>query len=331
MLKVYVSDYDYPDLSIERSVLEPAGIEVVGLQCKTGDGLAEMAPDAGAILQQYAKIPRSTIEKLAIGGCKVICRYGIGLDIVDVEAAYEHGILVTNVPDYCLEEVADHTIALGFMLIRRIPMYDRATHLGRWHWQDSGAPIHRYGRMNWGFIGFGRIAQNMAAKLRIFGFTLQAYDPFVSKSLMFSQAVNMRSLDEIVGTSDVLSVMCPYTPETDKLINEPLLRRMRPNSVLLNTTRGKIVDNQALYQALKEGWIASAGLDDIEEEPAKLDHWCPEGNPLFTLPNCIITPHVAYVSEESLSECRRIAAENALAVLSGRIPPNLVQPPRATI
>lgn len=328
MLKVYVSDYDYPDLSVERGVLEPAGIEVVGLQCKTGDGLAEMAPGAGAILQQYAKIPRSTIEKLAAGGCKAICRYGIGLDIVDVEAAYEHGLLVTNVPDYCLEEVADHTIALAFMLIRRIPMYDRATHSGKWHWQEAGGPIHRFRNMTWGFIGFGRIAQNMVPKLRMFGFTLQAYDPFLSESLMGAHAVKKSSLEDVSATSDVVSVMCPYTAETHGLVNEELLRRMRKHAVLLNTTRGKIVDNKALYRALKEGWIASAGLDDLEEEPAKLDRWRPQDNPLFTLSNCVVTPHVAYVSEEALNECRRVAAENALAVLSGRTPPNLVRPQR---
>jgi D-3-phosphoglycerate dehydrogenase len=133
--KVYVSDYDYPDLDIERSVLEPIGAEVIGLQSKTGENIAELAADADVILQQYAKIYRDTIEKLK--NCKAICRYGTGVDIVDVEAAYEHGMIVTNVPDYSIDEVADHTITMGLMLLRRIPMYSQATRL---RWQDISIP-----------------------------------------------------------------------------------------------------------------------------------------------------------------------------------------------
>ena len=134
--KVYVSDYDYPNLDIERSVLEPIDAQVIGLQCKSGEGLAEQAADADAILQQYAKIFRPTLEQL--NNCKAICRYGTGVDIVDVEAAYELGMIVTNVPDYCIDEVADHTIAMGLMLLRRIPMYARGARQGNWHWSASG-------------------------------------------------------------------------------------------------------------------------------------------------------------------------------------------------
>jgi D-3-phosphoglycerate dehydrogenase len=318
--KVYVSDYDYPDLAIERDILEPIGADVIGLQCNDGAGLAEQAADADAILQQYAKIDRDTISKLK--KCKVICRYGSGADILDIGAAYEHGILVTNVPDYCLDEVADHNLAMGLMLIRRIPMYDKATKAGRWHWSESGGPIYRFREMTWGLIGYGRIPQNLARKVQALGFTLQAYDPFVSGDFMFSTGARKVELDVLVSTSDVVSVMCPFTQETFHIIDERVLRMMRPHTVLLNCTRGKLVDNKALYRALTEGWIASAGLDDPEEEPAKLKHWSPASNPLFSLDNCVITPHAAYVSERSLKECRRVAAENAKAVLLGQPPPN---------
>lgn len=320
--KVYISDYDYPDLEVEKSVLEPIGAEVIGLQCKSGEGLAELAHDADAILQQYAKIPRETIEQLK--QCKAICRYGIGVDIVDVKAAYEQGMVVTNVADYCLDEVADHTISMGFMLIRRIPMYAQATRQGHWHWDASGGPVLRFRNLTWGLIGFGRIAQNIARKISAFGFQLVAYDPYVSASYMNTYGVRKVSLEELITNADVVNSMCPATPDTHHLIDEAALKKMKKNAILINCSRGPVVDNVALYRALTEGWIAAAGLDDTEEEPAKLDNWSPTDNPLFALDNCVITPHAAYVSEDSLKECRRIAAENARAVLLGETPPNLV-------
>ncbi len=323
-LKVYISDYDYPDLKIERSILEPIDAEVIGLQCRTGKELPELARDADAILQQYAKIPRETIEKLT--NCKAICRYGIGVDIVDVQAAYDHGMVVTNVPDYCIDEVAEHTIALGMMLLRRIPAYNAATHAGKWHWQESGAPIFRFRNQTWGIVGFGQIAQNMVHKIKAFGFTFQAYDPYVSAGFMETVGVNKANLEVLLKTSDIVTIMCPYTKKTHHLIDESALTMMPEHAVLLNCSRGKVVDNQALYKALSEGWIASAGIDDTEEEPAKMDTWSPDMNPLFTLDNCIITPHVAYISESALLECRRVAAENAKAVLLGQTPPNIVKP-----
>lgn len=324
MFKVYVSDYDYPDLAIERGVLEPIGAEVIGLQCRTGEGLAELAADADAILQQYARIMRPTIEKLT--HCKVICRYGIGVDIVDVQAAWEHGIIVTNVPDYSIDEVADHTIGMGFLLMRRIPQYNAATHRGVWHWSAGGGPITRFRAATWGLIGFGRIAQNIARKLALFGFRVLAYDPYVSASLMATHGVHKCELAALFAESDVVNVMCPYTPETHHIVDATALATMKPGAVLVNCARGKCVDNQALYEALRAGQIASAGLDDVEEEPAKLDVWSPAQNPLFTLENVVITPHVAYVSVQSLEECRRIAAENAREVLLGRPPLNPVRP-----
>ncbi len=322
--KVYVSDYDYPDLAIERSVLEPIGAEVIGLQCRTGEGLAEQAADADAILQQYARIMAPTIARLT--RCKVICRYGIGVDIVDVKAAHEHGIIVTNVPDYCIDEVADHTIAMGFLLMRRIPQYNQATHRGEWHWAASGGSITRFRAATWGLIGFGRIAQNIARKLPLFGFRLLAYDPYISASLMGTFGVQKCTLETLFAEADVVNVMCPYTPETHHIVDAAALATMKPTAVLVNCARGKCVDNQALYDALHAGRIAGAGLDDIEEEPAKLDTWSPAQNPLFTLDNVIVTPHVAYVSTQSLAECRRIAAENAREVLLGRPPLNPVKP-----
>jgi D-3-phosphoglycerate dehydrogenase / 2-oxoglutarate reductase len=322
--KVYISDYDFPNINIEKSVLEPIGAEVIGLQCNTGENLADLAKDADAIIQQYAKIPRVTIENLQ--NCKVVARYGIGVDILDVDACYENGMVVTNVMDYCIDEVADHSISMAFTLIRSIPSYNKATHEGRWHWRDWNAPIHRMRDMTFGLVGFGRIAQNMARKLAAFGFNIVAFDPYVSKSLMSTFGVTKVDLPTLLKESHLVDVMCPHTPETHHLINEESLKMMRKDAILINCARGKVVDNQALYRALTEGWIVAAGLDDTEEEPAKVANWTPDCNPLFTLDNVVVTPHAAYVSQASLDEARRTAAENVKAVLLGQTPPNLVKP-----
>lgn len=322
MFKVYVTDFDYPDLDIERSVLEPIGAEVIGLQDRAGTRLAELAADADGLLEQYAEINAATIERL--GRCRVIARYGIGTDIVDLAAAARAGITVTNVPDYCIDEVADHSISMALMFARSIPSYNAATHAGHWHWTDWDRPITRLRGAIFGLVGFGRIARNIARKLAMFGFDIIAYDPYVSAGAMRSNGVRKASLDEVLATSDIVDVMCPYTEETHHLIDANALARMRDGTILVNCARAKIVDNEALYQALLSGRLAGAALDDVEGEPAKSDAWKPENNPLFSLANCVITPHAAYVSQESLIEARQTAAENVRAVLTGHTALNKV-------
>jgi D-3-phosphoglycerate dehydrogenase len=321
--KVYISDYDYPDNEIEKSILEPIGAEVIGLNCKTGEGLAELAADADAILQQYAKITRSTIEKLK--KCKVIARYGIGVDILDVQACHDFGIIVTNVPDYCLDEVADHTIANAFMLMRNIPHYNKCVRAGSYRWQDWIAPIPRFRDATFGLLGFGRIAQNTARKLQVFGFRIISYDPYVSDSFMKTNGVLKVSLSELFQQSDVLSVHTPYTSETHHIVNADTLSMMKPSAYIVCTSRGKCIDNKALYDALISKKIAGAAVDDPEEEPMKMEHWSPSMNPLFELDNFFCTPHAAYVSYQSLQECRRVAANNVKAVLLGQKPFDLVK------
>ena len=316
--KVYVSDYDYGNIDIEKSILEPIGAEVIGLQCKTGKGLADQAHDADAIIQQYAKINREAIEQLK--NLKIIARYGIGVDIIDMQAAHDNGIIVTNVPDYCLDEVADHAFALSTMLMRNIPFYDRKVHDGSYQWQDWRAPIPRYRDAVYGLVSFGRIAQNLARKLRAFGFRIVSYDPYVSESYMATFGVEKVELDYLLENSNVVNVFSPYTQETHHIINEKALRSMREDAYLVGVSRGKCVDNKALYKALSERWIVAAALDDPEEEPMKLDNWSPDMNPLYTLDNYFSTPHTAYVSQGSLNECRHVAANNVKSVLLGGEP-----------
>jgi D-3-phosphoglycerate dehydrogenase len=322
--KVYVSDFDYPDLSIEKSILEPIGAEVIGLSCKTGMGLETLAADADAILQQYAKIERDTIA--ALPRCKVIARYGIGVDILDVVACYERGIAVTNVSDYCFDEVADHAVTLALMLLRNIPFYDRKVHAGSYRWQDWHAPIPRLRGAKFGIIGYGRIGQNLARKLQAFGIHVVAYDPFVSTAWMRQQSVAKAGLNELFEQSNCVIVTAPYTEETHHIINADALASMRPDACLVCVSRGKCVDNKALYDALKARMISAAAVDDPEEEPMKMEGWTPSLNPLFALDNFFCTPHTAYISTGTLRECRQIAAENVKSVLLGVRPWDLYLP-----
>ena len=269
--------------------------------------------------------------KRAIGAftrCKVIARYGTGVDIIDVDAATRHGIQVTNAPnDWCAEEVADHAISLWLAAARKICEYDQATRRGEWRWQ-SGQPIWRLRGRVFGLLSFGAIARLVADRARPFGVEIWAHDPFQEEAELRRHGVRPVSFDELVTGSDYLVIQAPLTPATRHLFDRATLRRMKETSILVNTARGPIVEDAAIYQALTEGWIAGAAFDDIEEEPAKVRDWRPV-NPLFRLPNVIVTPHAAYYSEQSIVLVRRIAAEEAVRVVSGlppRFPVNRVTP-----
>ncbi|MBE2277872.1 MAG: C-terminal binding protein [Rhodobacteraceae bacterium] len=319
--KVVITDYDYGNVDIERAILEAAGAEVVALQAKSEDDLLEAARDCAAIMNQYARVGARTIA--AMERCKVIARYGVGVDIVDVPAATAKGILVTNVRDYCTEEVADHAVSLWLALARGLFPYDRATHQGLWRWQ-SAAPLHRLRGQVVGIVSFGKIGQAIASRARSFGVEIVVYDPYLSPATAAAHGVRQVDKAELLARSDVLMMQVPMTPETRHFLSEPEFRAMKPTALVINTGRGPTIDNQALYRALAEGWIAGAGLDDPEEEPAKRAVWSPADNPIFTLPNVIVTPHAAYYSEESIRSARETAASEVARVLTGQPPRNPV-------
>ena len=314
---VVIADYDYGDVAIEREIIQDAGLRLVAADCKTEDDVIEAAKDADAVIAQYATVGARAIE--AFTRCKVIARYGTGVDIVDVDAATRRGILVTNVPnDWCQNEVADHAMALLLAAARKICDYDRATRAGSWRWQ-SGEPIHRLQGRTLGLLAFGAIAQAVAARAHAFGMLVIAHDPYMAPEDVAAHGAQPTSFGELIERADYLVIQAPLTTETRHLIGEPELRRMKPTSMLINTARGPIVNDSALYTALKEGWIAGAGLDDIEEEPAKQRGWQPE-NPLFSLDNVIITPHAAYYSDEAIRTVREFAAHEVVRVLVGKPP-----------
>ena len=315
--KVVITDYDYGDVDIERSILEPVGARVVALQARSESDLFEEVVDCAAVMNQYAYVGARAIERMR--RCRVIARYGVGVDIVDVEAATRKGILVTNVRDYCVEEVADHAIALWLTLARKLPVYDRATHDGIWRWQ-SGQPIHRVRGRCMGIVSFGKIGRAIADRARAFGVELVVYDPYVPAEDVVSRGAEPVGKDELLDRADYVIMQAPMTPETRHFLGEAELRRMKRHAIVVNTGRGPTIDNAALYRALSEGWIGAAGLDDPEEEPAKRAAWDPADNPIFSLPNVVVTPHAAYYSEESIRAAREGAAGEVARVLTGQAP-----------
>jgi D-3-phosphoglycerate dehydrogenase len=319
--KVVITDFDYGDNDIERAILEPVGAEVVALQAKSEDDLLAVMPDCDAVMNQYARVGRKAIA--AMHRCKVIARYGVGVDIVDVEAATERGIMVTNVRDYCTEEVADHAIAMWLALARKLKEYNGATHQGVWHWK-SGQPVHRLRGQTMGIISFGKIGQAIAERARGFGVRVIAHDPYLPKAFFHARDTEPVTKEELLSRSDVVMMQVPMTPETRHFLGAAEFASMRPRAIVVNTGRGPTIDNKALYDALVSGQVAGAGLDDLEEEPAKRAEWTPRGNPLFGLPNVIVTPHSAYYSEESIRIARETAASEVARVLTGRRPHNPV-------
>jgi len=322
MAAVAVTDHPFPDLAIAREVLEGAGHSVAEHQCRTAEEVVAACAGATGILNTYAPIPASAIE--ALPDCRAIARFGIGVDTIDLERANERGISVTNVPDYCTEEVATHTIALLLAVHRRIAQFDRDVRRGRWDVLGAG-PIRRLGGARLGLVGAGRIPRAVATRAAALGLRVAAFDPYVADADWPAGVDRINSLEDLVAQSDFLSLHAPSLPKTRHLVGERLLRQMPSHAVLVNTARGALVDTDALALALREGWIAGAALDVVEQEPPV------EGHELRSLETVVLTPHTAFYSEESLRELQRKAAEQLRAALAGERPAYLVNDPAGSV
>ena len=321
---VVMTDYDWDSLDIERNILATVDAELIALQCKTEAEVIEAVRDADAVMPQYANVTRRAIEGMT--RCKIISRSGIGVDIVDVQAATEHGIWVTNVPAYCVDEVADHAMLLLMAAARRLFVYAGSVKQGVWGWQ-TGRPVPRLHGKNLGLVAYGKISRAIHQRALGFGLNVLVYDPYLSPDMIIQAGARPVSFEELVRESDFVIIQSPLTPQTHHLFDENTLRKMKPSAILVNTARGPIVQDQALYRALTEGWIAGAAADDIEEEPAKIRDWKPT-NPLLALPNFILTSHMAWYSEEACIETKTISAREIVRVLSGQTPLNAVNRPR---
>jgi len=312
---VAVTDYVFPSLEPEQRVLAPLGVELRPAQCKSEEEIIALSQDADGILNCYAKMTARVIENLQ--RCKVIARYGIGVDNVDVVAATRAKILVTNVPDYCIDEVSDHALALLMALARRIVAADRDVKGGSWDVVAHGG-IRRLRGQTLGLIGFGKIAMAVSAKAQALGLRVLAHDPYLDAGLIASHGVQAVDLDTLLASSDAISVHVPLSPDTRNLIGQPELARMKPTAFVINTSRGRIVDEQALAVALKEGKLGGAALDVLSVEPPPPDH------PLRQAPNIILSPHLAFYSRESVIELQTKAAEEVARALRG-------EPPRSPV
>jgi D-3-phosphoglycerate dehydrogenase len=314
---VAITDYVFPSLAPEQRVLAPLGVELRPAQSTSEEEIIALTQEADAVLNCYAKMTARVIEKLE--RCKIIARYGIGVDNVDLAAASKARILVTNVPDYCIDEVSDHALALLLTLARRISVADGAVKAGAWD-VVAHAGIRRLRGQTLGLLGFGKIAKALASKVQPLGMKVLVYDPYLDSALIAQHGAEAVDLDRLLAEADAISIHVPLSSETRNLIGQRELVLMKSAAFLINTSRGGIVDEQALAAALKEGQLGGAALDVLSVEPLTADH------PLRQAPNIILTPHLAFYSRESVIELQTKAAEEVARALKGEPPRSPVNP-----
>lgn len=305
--KVVITDYGFPDLDYEHTALEKVGCDVITGQCKTEDEVLHLCKTADAILVQWAPVTKAVIEGLE--NCKIIVRYGIGVDNVDLSAAKEKGIPVCNVPDYCIQEVADHAIALALALARQLTTTEKLVRKGSWKITPPLAlPPCR--EMVFGTLGYGRIAVEVLKRAAAFGFKLAAYDIFISPEEMKKNNVESLTASQLLEQADILSLHLPLNDKTNHIINKDSLKSMKPNAIIINTARGGLIDNMALAQALQDNTIAAAGLDVFEKEPLPADH------PLMQCENALLTSHTAWYSASSVPVLQQMATDEIIRGLT---------------
>jgi D-3-phosphoglycerate dehydrogenase len=315
--KAVTTDQHRLPVGVEKDILAKAGAELVPFACVTEEETIAACRDAHAILTASPPLNRRVIAELK--EALVICRYGIGLDTVDIPAATEQGIIVANVPDFCFDQVADTAMSLILSVPRKVAYANTLIHQGKYT-REPLKPIHNFRGATLGLVAFGNIARNVVWKALPFGFRIIAYDPYVKADDIRQYPVTMVDFDTLLKESDIISVHAPLTPETRHMFNEASLRKMKPRAFFINVGRGPVHDQKDLYKALKEGWIAGAGLDVQEKEPPDRD------DPILTLDNVVLTPHYASYTEEAYQELRVKTAENAAAVLRGEWPKYFVNP-----
>jgi len=299
-MKVLVTDFDFPDLELERGIFAEAGIEVVTAQCRSEREVIEAANGSAALLVQYAPITERVLQ--ALPGVGIVSRFGAGYDTIDPDACGRNGVWLANSPDYGVGEVATHALAMTLSLLRHLPMYDRDVRAGRWHYLSAGR-IRRASELAVGIVGLGRIGKRFAYLARnCFGRVI-ACDPYLIDG-DFPAYVERATLAQLFEQADAISLHVPLTAETRGMVGADLLRRIRSGAILVNTARGAVVDIDALLAALDSGRVAAAALDVLPGEPLDIAH------PLARHPRVLLTPHAAFYSDEAEVELRRKAALN---------------------
>jgi D-3-phosphoglycerate dehydrogenase len=300
----------------ETEEIQRIGAELVSVDSDNEDDTIAMAAAADAIITTGATISRRVLESLP--SLQVVVRYGVGYDTIDVDAATDNRVLVVNIPDYCFEEVSNHAVALFLSCARKVSVLSGFTREGRW--ADAGGALSQIGPLagqTFGVVGCGNIGRTVARKVGCLGLEVIGCDPYVDGRVASEAGIRLDSLSEVLTTSDYVSLHTPLNSETHHMIGQNL-RMMKPTAYLINTSRGPVVDEDMLIKALRDKWIAGAGLDVLEKEPPD------PSNPLLAMGNVIVTPHSAYYSDDSVVRMRRSVGMEAARVLSGRWPKNLV-------
>ncbi|GAA3388964.1 C-terminal binding protein [Cryptosporangium minutisporangium] len=310
MTRVLVTDVAWPTVEVERSVLADAGAELVLAASGDTAELVELARDADAILTCFAKVPAEVLD--AATRCRTVARYGVGVDNIDVDHATRLGMVVSNVPVYCVDEVADSALLGILALARRLLPLTRDVAAGRWGRDVPGAGTRLRGKVL-GLVGVGTIGSALAVRAQALGLEVVAFDRRPVPGVRLAA-----SLEELLAEADVVSLHVPLTESTRHLIGAAELATMKPTAWVVNTARGPLVDNAALLDALERGEIAGAALDVTDPEPLPADH------PFRTRDDVVLTPHTAFSSDGSLAELARKAATNVVDVLEGRVPATVV-------
>ena len=315
-VKVVISDYVWESVDVERSILGP-DVELVPLKTTSEDEFLDAAADCDALLNTYAG-PITARGMARMDKCRIIARYGIGIDTIDLEAATGAGIIVTNNPTYCVEEVADHTAAMLLASARKVDLLDRLVRAGRWDVMEA-APVRRLSKTTLGLVGFGNIARRVASRMAAFGMTILWHDPFVKEG-QFDVPGRKTELDELLAASNFVSLHTPLTLQTKGMFDDTLLGRMRSDAILVNCSRGGVIDQDALVRVLDAKGIAGAALDTCVPEPLPPDH------PLRGRDNVLINPHAAWYSVEAFADLQAGAPGEVARVLRGERPFHIVNP-----
>lgn len=304
------------DFSPELKIMNKNGIECILAKCKSGEEIIQSAKGAEAIGLNYSHITKEIINELE--NCKVIIRYGIGVDTIDIEAATEKGIAVCNLPDYCVDEVAIHAMALMLDICRKTTFFDRHVRTGAWD-SNFGYKVHRLNTLTLGVIGFGNTGQLFSQYAKSFGMNIIVHDPFVKDSLFEQYGVQNESLDNLYEKADVISLHVPLTKETTHLIRKESIKKMKDGVIIINTSRGSIICLDDLLEALETDKVKAAGLDVIEIEPIT-----DSNSKVYQYDNLVITPHSAYNSVESSQNQHIMVAETVIKILKGELPSNVL-------
>ena len=308
---IAVTDSPFPSLDPAKAALARIDPALRMAKSASADDILAVAREADAILVTYAKLPGELLRQLK--RCKVIGRFGLGVDNIDIGAASELGITVTYVPDYCMQEVSDHAMALLLSLARKVPLSNRLVQLGRWEVAPV-VPIHRLTGRVLGLVGFGNIPRTLAPKAKAFGLRVLAHDPHLPQEVLTAAGVESVSFERLLELSDFVSIHAPLTPATRGLFNTDVFRKMKKGALLVNTARGPLVDEDALVAALNSGQLGGAALDVVASEPLAKD------SKLLGRDNVILTPHTGFYSVEALNELQTKCATDVARVLSGEPP-----------